>query len=161
MGGQSAGGGLAASLAQRLRDEAGVQPLAQWLFSPMLDDRTAARRELDALQQGVWDNRRNRAGWRAYLGTEPGAAHVPAYAVPARRPDLRGLPPTWIGVGDTELFFDEDQAYASRLLAAGVACTLVVIPGAYHGFEAIARDTALVQAYLNRSRAWLAEISKQ
>ncbi len=44
LGGQSAGGGIAASLAQRLRDHAvGAPPAAQLLFCPMLDDRTAAR----------------------------------------------------------------------------------------------------------------------
>lgn len=42
VGGQSAGGGLAAALVQRLRD-AGERPPAQWLFCPMLDDRTTAR----------------------------------------------------------------------------------------------------------------------
>ncbi|NND68641.1 MAG: alpha/beta hydrolase, partial [Halioglobus sp.] len=45
--GQSAGGGLAASLAQKVCDAGGPQPAGQALFCPMLDDRTAARRELD------------------------------------------------------------------------------------------------------------------
>ncbi|SEP07284.1 alpha/beta hydrolase fold [Amycolatopsis saalfeldensis] len=47
VGEQSAGGGLAAALVRRLHDESGRQPLAQRLFCPMLDDRTAARRDLD------------------------------------------------------------------------------------------------------------------
>jgi acetyl esterase/lipase len=71
IGGQSAGGGLAAGLVQRIHDAGGVQPAAQWLFCPMLDDRTAASRELDQVKHLIWDNRQNRAGWRAYLGTEP------------------------------------------------------------------------------------------
>ena len=74
-----------AVLAQLLRDEAAVQPMAQWLFSPMLDDRTAARRKLDALQHQVWNKCCNRAGWQAYLSTAPGAERVPAYGVLARR----------------------------------------------------------------------------
>lgn len=156
VGGQSAGGGLAASLVQRLHDSGGVQPIAQWLFCPMLDDRTAARRELDAVAHKVWDNRHNRYGWRSFLNVEPGAEVVPAYAVPARRSDLRGLPPAWIGTGDIELFFEENRAYAERLSAAGVACTLDVVEGAYHGFESIARSARLTQDYLARARAWLA-----
>ncbi len=155
VGGQSAGGGLAASLAQRLHDAGGIQPVAQWLFCPMLDDRTAARRELDAVGYRVWDNRQNRSGWRAFLRTEPGAERVPEYAVAARRPDLRGLPPAWIGVGDIELFFDEDRTYADRLSAAGVDCTLDIIPGAPHGFESFAPHTSLAQDYLSRARDWL------
>ena len=62
----------------------------------------------------VWNNQLNRLGWRSYLGVEPGADDVPPYAVPARRESLRGLPPAWIGVGDIDLFYDEDRDYAER-----------------------------------------------
>ncbi|MFI5592390.1 alpha/beta hydrolase [Amycolatopsis sp. NPDC051758] len=154
VGGQSAGAGLAAALVQRLRD-LGQEPLAQWLFCPMLDDRTAARRDLDARRHRGWDNRLNRFGWRAYLGVEPGAEVVPHYAVPARREDLAGLPPTWIGVGDIDLFHDEDAEYARRLRAAGVDTTIHVVPGAPHGFEAWAPDTDFARVYLATAREWL------
>lgn len=157
VGGQSAGGGLAASLVQRIHDAGGVQPVAQWLFCPMLDDRTAARTELDTIRHKIWNNRQNRFGWRAFLGTKPGVETVPEYAVPARRHDLHGLPPTWIGVGDIELFFEEDNTYADLLKEAGVDCALDVVPGAPHGFESIAVKTKLAQAYLSRSREWLRE----
>ena len=49
VGGQSSGGGLAASLVQRIHDAETIQPIAQWLFCPMLDDRTALQLELDTL----------------------------------------------------------------------------------------------------------------
>jgi len=155
VGGESAGGGLAASLVQRLHDAGGTQPAAQWLFCPMLDDRTAARRELDDVGHFVWTNRLNRSGWRAYLGAEPGAATVPPYAVAARRDDLSGLPPAWIGVGDIDLFADEDRAYAERLRAVGVAATLDVVPGAPHGFEIWAPDSTLAREHVARAQAWL------
>jgi acetyl esterase/lipase len=155
IGGQSAGGGLAASLIQRIHDAGGTQPIAQWLFCPMLDDRTAARRELDAVQHKIWNNQQNHFGWRSFLGVEPGADHLPAYAVAARREQLAGLPPAWIGVGDIELFFEEDKTYAERLRAAGVPCTLEVVPAAPHGFETIAPNAQLTQDYLARGRAWL------
>jgi acetyl esterase/lipase len=67
----------------------------------------------------VWHNRSNRAGWSAYLGRAPGAPELPAYAAAARRADLRGLPPAWIGVGDLDLFLDEGRAYAERLERPG------------------------------------------
>ncbi len=98
--GQSAGGGLAATLVQRVHDEGGVQPVAQWLFCPMLDDRTALNGNLDDRRNFLWDNRSNRVGWRSYLGVDPGAEKLPDYAAASRRNDLGGLPPTWIGVGD-------------------------------------------------------------
>jgi acetyl esterase/lipase len=155
IGGQSAGGGLAAGLAQRLRDGGSVQPIAQWLLSPMLDDRTAADRGLDAIGYKVWTNGLNRFAWRAFLGREPGSADVPPYAVPARAALLAGLPPSWIGVGSIDLFHEEDRAYAERLAQTGVATVFDVEPGAPHGFEAWAPDTMITKAYLARARAWL------
>jgi acetyl esterase/lipase len=157
VGGQSAGGSLAAGLVQRLRDAGGVQPVAQWLLSPMLDDRTAADRALDDAGQKVWTNALNRFSWRGFLGREPGAADVPPYAVPARARSLAGLPPAWIGVGLIDLFHDEDRAYADRLREAGVPTVFDVEPGAPHGFEAWAPDSAVAKAYLARARAWLSQ----
>ena len=45
--------------AQRLLDEGGPQPVAQWLLAPMLDDRTATREDLTTEQHFVWNNRNN------------------------------------------------------------------------------------------------------
>ncbi|GAB3161892.1 alpha/beta hydrolase [Myceligenerans halotolerans] len=152
--GASAGGGLATGLAQRLHDAGGEQPVAQLLCAPMLDDRTAARAELDALRHPAWDNRANRSGWTAYLGGPPGS-DVPEYAVPARRVDLAGLPPAWIGIGGIDLFLDENLAYAERLREADVDCELALVPGAPHGFEAIAFDAPVTQSHLGRGLTWL------
>ncbi|MER7797761.1 alpha/beta hydrolase [Microbacterium sp. NPDC096154] len=163
--GASAGGGLAASAVNALRDAAAkgasrlVEPAAQWLLYPMLDDRTAARIDLDAVDHFVWNNAANRFGWTALLlGTaRPGDDAVPAAAAPARRTHLAGLPPTWIGVGDIDLFHDEDVAYAERLNEAGVAVTLDVVPGAPHGFETLGAEAAVVREFVARGRAWLAD----
>ena len=157
VGGQSAGAGLAASLAQRLLDRGGVQPVAQWLAYAMLDDRTASDRSLDARGHLVWDNRSNRFGWRSYLGR-----HDPmlGYAVPARRPSLGGLPTAWLGVGELDLFHAENVAYHRRLLADGVDSTLVSVPGAPHGFDAIAPDTRIAAEFHDAGLTWLSERSR-
>lgn len=155
VGGESAGGGLAASLVHLLHDTSAVQPIAQWLFCPMLDDRTAADRTLDVHDHWVWNNELNRMGWSSYLPVAPGAITVPDYAVPARRQDLSGLPPTWICVGDIELFLDEDTAYAERLRAAGVEVELDVVAGAPHGFENWAAETPPARVLVARAEEWL------
>lgn len=134
VGGYSAGGGLAATLVQRLHDEGGVQPAAQLLVYPMLDDHTASRRDLDKPRHRVWGNRHNLFGWTSYLGHPPDQP-VPFYAVSARRDDLSGLPPAWIGVGTSDLFLDENRTYAQRLTKAGVDVTYVEVEGAIHGFD--------------------------
>ncbi|MBE6482080.1 MAG: alpha/beta hydrolase [Actinomyces ruminicola] len=145
VGGASAGGGLAAALAGRALDE-GLRPAFQLLVYPMLDDRTGAGGvEIPGRGEFVWTARRNAESWGAYLGRpareQPDSAPAEAapaaapWAVPARRADLRGLPDAWIGVGDLDLFLDEDRAYAERLRAAGVRVQLRVEPGMYHAAD--------------------------
>ncbi|BBZ36945.1 alpha/beta hydrolase [Mycobacterium conspicuum] len=141
IGGASAGGGLAAALALWARDH-GFTPAFQLLVYPMLDDRSAAT--ADKAGYRLWNPRANRFGWSAYLG-----AADPRVAVPARRDDLGGLPPAWIGVGTNELFHDEDLAYAERLRAAGVPCEVEVVPGAFHGFDIWAAKTPVAQRFFD------------
>jgi acetyl esterase/lipase len=156
IGGQSAGGGLAAGLALRIRDELQTQPIAQLLFCPMLDDRTAANRTLDKDKNFLWDNRSNLIGWTSYLGEAPGGSAVSEYAAPARCADLSGLPAAWIGTGDIELFYNEDRAYAAGLTKAGVDCTLVSVPGAPHAFESVAVNAPVAKKYTADAYSWLA-----
>jgi acetyl esterase/lipase len=155
VGGESAGGGLAASLVQRLKDAGGIQPIAQWLFAPMIDDRTAADESLDAIEHWVWGNRANRVGWTSYLAGATGAGALAPYAAAARREDLSGLPPAFIAVGDIELFLAENTDYAHRLEQAGVSVQLEVVTGAPHGFENWARNTKPARKLMMKARWWL------
>ena len=155
LGGESAGGSLAAAAAQRIQDAGGTQPAAVWLMCPMLDDRTAASDSIGDTDHQIWNNRNNRYAWRSYLHLEPGAAKVPEGAVPARRRDLTGLPATWIGVAGLDLFAEEDLEYARRLTAAGVPTEVDLVAGALHGFQTWAAGTTIADDYLRRARAWL------
>lgn len=146
--GASAGGGLAAAAAQVALDRGEVPVAFQLLVYPMLDDRTVTRRDHDTRRVRVWTPGSNRFGWTSYLGAPPGAPDVAEYLVPARRQDLTGLPPAWIGVGDLDLFHDEDLAYAERLRAAGVPCEVHLVPGAFHGFDALFRDKPVSRDFL-------------
>ena len=150
IGGASAGGGLAAALAFLARDRGEITPVAQLLVYPMLDDRSVEHAHLDEIETRLWNRRSNRYGWSSYLG-----AADPAVAVPARRTDLAGLPPAWIGVGTLDLFHDEDVAYAQRLQAAGVPCELQVVPGAFHGFDQIVARSAVAQQFFDHQTSHL------
>lgn len=145
VGGDSAGGGLAAALGQVARDRKGPPVAFQLLLYPMLDDRTVLEADHGGRGAFVWTPTSNRYGWTAYLGRPP-ADDAPAYAAPARMPDLAGLPPAWIGVGDLDLFYLEDIDYAHRLRAAGVACELHVEPGLYHAADRVAPRAAASRA---------------
>jgi acetyl esterase/lipase len=72
------------------------------------------------------------------LGDAAGGEDVSPYAAPARASDLAGLPPTYIDVGDLDLFRDEDVAFALGLMEVGVPTELKVYPGVVHGGEAFA-----------------------
>lgn len=139
--GESAGGGHAALLALLARDRGEYKIAFQALVYPMLDDRTGGKVQVPAHIATVgWSASENQYGWKAFLGQEPGTANVPVIAVPARIANLKGLPPTFIAVGGLDLFVSENIEYARRLNDAGVPTELLVIPGAFHGFDQIAPD---------------------
>ncbi|MES4903408.1 MULTISPECIES: alpha/beta hydrolase [unclassified Streptomyces] len=133
VGGHSAGGGIAAALALRARDERGPAICFQLLNQPGLDDRQetwSARNFTDT----PWFTRdKATTAWRQYLGSQ---AATP-YAAPARAADLSGLPPAYIATAELCPNRDEDIAYALRLLQAGVSVELHQWPGTFHGSQAI------------------------
>ncbi|WP_417451904.1 alpha/beta hydrolase [Kordiimonas sp.] len=148
--GESAGGGHAARLAITARDRGEVPLVLQALVYPMLDDRTGSTHFPPAHIGAVgWDAKANRFGWQSFLGQEPGTASVPAAGVPARVKDLSGLAPAFIEVGGVDLFVSEDIQYANRLLEAGVATELLVVPGAFHGFDRVAPETYPARQFIN------------
>lgn len=149
IGGQSAGGGLAAALVQRTVDQGPVAPIFQLLIYPMLDAKTVAREDDAGTGDFIWTANSNRYGWQSYLGADPTSGSYPDYAVPSARADLSRLPPAWIGVGSLDLFHDEDRVYAERLRQAGVNCEFVMIDGGYHAFDALMPDAAATKRFNN------------
>lgn len=146
--GRSAGGGLAAAVAQRSHDE-GFTLRAQGLMYPMLDDRTVLKDDDEGRGRLVWTPGSNRFAWTAYLGREPRRSDAPPYAAPARD-DLSGLPPAWIGVGDLDLYYAEDVAYTERLRASGVQCELVTVPRMYHAADGFAQKAPLMDEFIQK-----------
>lgn len=134
IGGESAGGGLAAALALLARDRGEVPIIHQQLVYPMLDDRSCTSTHPYTGEFG-WTRERNQLGWSALLGRVPGSHDVSPYAAAARAKTLEGLPPAFIGVGTLDLFLEENVAYALRLTEAGVPVELHVYPGAFHGSD--------------------------
>jgi acetyl esterase/lipase len=133
--GESGGGGFAAAAALYARDRPGPKFAFQHLIYPMIDDRTAVRKDLRSyVGEFVWTQASNYFGWRSLLGEEPGSPDVSPYAAAARAADVSGLPPTYISVGGLDLFLEENLVYADRLSRAGVPVEFHLYPRAYHGF---------------------------
>lgn len=152
--GESAGGGLAASLALLARDR-GDHPLAfQLLDAPMMDDRTCVRPRNPVTGEFIFAPADNHFGWSCLLDAEPGGPDVSPYAAAARATQLEGLPPALIATGALDLFLDENVDYAMRLISAGVAVELHIYPGCPHGYV-IAADAPVSQRALADKRAAL------
>ena len=132
VGGESAGGGLAAALCMYEKDIGGVKIAFQMPLYPMIDDR-------DTETSGdnhapVWNTRRNHKAWKKYLGGLAGHP-VPCYAAPARRKAYAGLPPAYTFVSTAEPFYAETAAYMKNLQEAGVRAEMDVYPGLFHAFD--------------------------
>ncbi len=142
IGGASAGGGLTAALALRMREHPEIRPVMQLLVYPMLDDRPAEQSDPAPERRRLMGQGMNRFGWRSYLrGADPDEA------VPARASSLADLPQAWIGVGTHDLLFDENRHYAERLRRDGVPCTLEIVEGSFHGFDLIAPDAEVSRRF--------------
>lgn len=155
VGGHSAGGGLAAALALRARDQQGPPIRFQLLNQPGLDDRQTAW-SAQQFTNTPWMNRDKVTQlWRHYLGFTPASP----YAAPARATDLAGLPPAYVATAEFCPNRDEDIDYAVRLLQAGVPVELHQWPGTFHGSQAILsaevsqRQLAELGAVLRRALA--------
>lgn len=153
IGGPSAGAGLAAALALRVRDETDLDVRYQLLVYPMLDDRQTT--VSSQWPERIWPPAANTYGWTAYLGDAKGGPDVSPYAAPARATDLSNLPPAMILVGSADGFHDEDVDFAMRLNHAGVEVELHVYPGAPHGFDSLTVGTTLATRANRDMLEWL------
>lgn len=142
MGG-SAGGNLAAVVAQRARDESGPPIVYQVLVVPAL-----------TAEEGATESRRIFARGYGLDGIpEMIAAYLPnpadrgrTWASPLAMERLRGLPPALILTAQFDPLRDEGEQYAARLQAAGVPATVQRMPGAIHGFLGSGDDRAASEA---------------
>jgi len=147
VGGESAGGGLAAAVTLLARDKGEVSVAFQMPVYPMLDDRpTGSSTDNDA---PLWYSTANTASWKLYLGDLYGSEEIPYYAVPARAEDYSGLPPTCTFVGDIEPFFDETVTYIKNLEKCGVSVYFEVFEGCYHAFDRMCPEAEVTREALS------------
>ena len=135
VGGESAGGGLAAAVCLYARDRGKIPVAFQIPLYPMLDCYdTPSSRDNHGYN---WNTRKNHWGWRHYLGKLYGTTPIPKYASPSRETDYSGLPPAFTYVEDGEPFLDETLTYIQNLQNAGIDAQVEVYHGRFHGFDAL------------------------
>jgi acetyl esterase/lipase len=141
VGGESAGGGLAAAVCMLARDK-GIKVAFQMPLYPMMSNI-----DTDSSQNNhgrVWNTRRNHIGWRFYLRGEA-KKRVSPYAAPAGQTNYSNLPPCYSFVGDGEPFYRETKDYIRNLKEAGVEVELDVYPSDMHAFDMLAPEKAISQ----------------
>jgi acetyl esterase len=132
VGGDSAGGNLAAVVSLMARDRGDPSLALQVMLYPITD------RDLDTASylkyaDGHLLTRDGMAWfWNHYLPEGVSPRHP--YVSPLRADDLTGLPPALVITAECDPLCDEGNAYAKRLEQAGVPVTLSCYPGMIHGF---------------------------
>lgn len=149
VGGESAGGNLAAAAALLARDRGGPPLAFQLLVYPVLC------RDLDVPSRAFFPDEfpmsaaQVRGAWDLYLADEADAASP--YAAPLLAASLAGLPPACVVLAQYDVLHDEGLAYAERLRAEGVPVELHEHAGMLHGFVATAGAIDLAFPALERA----------
>lgn len=161
--GESAGGGLAAALAQMVRDRGEHRLCAQILVYPMLDHRTGGAEDPydnPSVGEFVWTREKNQFGWGCLRGEYALNDDRQGWFSPSLATDLSDLPPTFITTGTLDLFFDESLEYARRLCQAGVSVEMRSYAGGFHGFNFFA-DTDIARSFDNDLNAAIKRLLRE
>ena len=147
VGGDSAGGNLAAVVAQHARDHGLTPPAAQLLLYPGTDS-SRQRPSKDLFAEGYFLTKKNMDWyWDAY---SQGASRTDPRLSPLCAESLEGLAPALITTAAFDPLRDEGEEYAGALRAAGNTVVLRRAPGLVHGYMSM---TGIHRASLDESLA--------
>ncbi|MFI6503639.1 alpha/beta hydrolase [Nonomuraea typhae] len=133
VGGESAGGNLAAVTALKARDLGGPSIDLQVLVSPVLGHPDDGRASYRDFADGYFLSKAS-MDWFFTLYLRNAADLENPYLLPLRAADLSGLPPALVLGAEYDVLRDEGEEYAARLREAGVEARAVRYEGLIHGF---------------------------
>ncbi len=133
VGGDSAGGNLAAVVCQLARDEGGPAPVLQWLIYPRTDH-TAQTRSLSLFARGFLLTKRDIDWFESQYLRRSSVDRTDPRVSPLLAESLSGLAPALIAVAGFDPLRDEGESYAAALRAAGTAVDLRSMGSLTHGF---------------------------
>ncbi|HEY6253799.1 MAG TPA: alpha/beta hydrolase [Candidatus Angelobacter sp.] len=158
--GESAGGNMATVVCMMAKQRGGPKILAQVLFYPSAGGAPdfASRRQF---AQGFYlTAETGRWFWRHYSGNNSIHTEPTACPLEASLEQLKGLPPALVITAECDILRDEGEAYARKLVRAGVPVTCTRYLGTLHGFNvasALATSSAS-RASLEQTCAMLREV---
>lgn len=137
VGGDSAGGCLAADVMFRVHRAGFPAPRFLLLVYPVLDRRMQTQSMQFFSDTPMWNARLNKKMWRYYCAGGQ-------YCSPAEETDVSFFPPTYLETAQFDCLHDEGVAFADKLRAQGVPVTLRETAGTMHGYD-IVRKSAITQ----------------
>ena len=152
VGGDSAGGALAALVAQISIARNRPRLAGQMLIYPVIDHQCRSRSAREFHDTPVWNSGSNRRMWDFYLRSV-GRFKQPHYMSPAQCEDLRDQPPAYVEIAECDPLHDEGAAYAEALAAADVAAELNDVAGAVHGYDAVEHSDIVKTEMARRIKA--------
>jgi acetyl esterase len=156
VGGDSAGGGLAAAVAQRARQEDGILLRGQLLIYPCVD-LACDRPSMAAFGDVPPFKRLSMAALaEAYLG-RPVSAGMPRYASPIYG-DVSQLAAAYLETPEFDLLHDQGNAYAHAMGQRGVDVELNEIKGGIHGFDLLAASSSVAEDAMRRRIGFLRRV---
>lgn len=137
VGGDSAGGAIAAVVAQACRDSGEAGPAFQMLIYPATDSSRESESRKKFAEGYFLSKDLMTWFWDAYVPEETDLSDLRLSPLLAK--DFAGLPPAFVLTAGFDPLRDEGRAYADRLIDAGVKTTYVNYPGTIHGFFSLTR----------------------
>jgi acetyl esterase len=156
VGGDSAGGGLAAGVVQRARQEDDISLCGQLLIYPAVD--LICNRPSIAAFANVppFRNASVVGVAETYLG-HPISAGIPRYASPLSG-DMSQLAPAYVETPEFDLLHDQGIAYARAMMDKGVEVDLNEVKGGIHGFDLLAANSSIAKDAMRRRIMFLRRV---
>ncbi|GGE51637.1 acetylhydrolase [Agaricicola taiwanensis] len=154
VGGDSAGGNLATVLTMRARDRREPKLAGQILIYPVTDAPLPFKPSYIANGSGYSLTSEDMIRfWRDYVGDS--SDETDPEMCPLRAQYLGGLPDALVITAEFDPLRDEGEAYANRLMSAGIPTTLTRYDGAIHGFVRMGTEVRLAAHALQQICLWM------
>jgi acetyl esterase len=147
IGGDSAGGALAAAVTLMARDRKAQRISFQMLIYPVTDARQSTESIKNYTDTPMWNSGQTKKMWKLYL--KHGVQGNREYASPMEATSFENLPDAYVEVSEFDCLRDEGIAYAEALQKSGVNVELNQTTGTVHGFE-IAEKSEIVRLSVGR-----------
>lgn len=135
VGGDSAGGALAAAVTLMARDRGVASPAFQLLIYPVTDRSMDTESNRKFTDTPMWNSTLSKGMWQGYAPDVDEKSL--AYASPREAADLSHLPDAYVELAEFDCLHDEGLIYAERLREAGSEVVINEIKGTMHGFDVV------------------------